>query len=287
MRMAHNGLELWYSTPDAPAPADTLEPRRGVSVTVGVRPARPANAVQVRYRVDGQRPQTIAALRVANDFTRDCQYFRATFPTFWSGRVVEYLPILSCGGRHVPDPETAATFPSTFQIDQSAAARQPDPPVPDTGTRFPFRLEYLVTKRVTLAPRPELVGETPQGFIIHWSPTGGTVDGPAFRAIVHPEGEHEMIVRPDGIGEQSVRVTLETDDHALISVRYTGLIDLGFSSVALARNAVWPVSAPVRSAPRLLTSHPRYRWLNRLQCFGIGEVRPYDLLYIYDLYAVR
>jgi hypothetical protein len=292
VRRAHNGLELWYATADAPAPLNTVERRDGVSVTVGVRPARPSNIVRIRYRVDGREQPPIAALRRETDYAADRQYFRATFPTFWTGRRVEYLPILWSGGRWLAADGAAATspLPALFEVDQTL---RPTVPLAEAwqdaagAARYPFTLEYLVTKRVSLAPQPELIGETPEGFVMHWSPTGGTVDGPAFRATVHADGEHEMIVRPDGVGEQSVRVTLETDDHALISVRYSGLIDLGAAGVARVREGHWPVSAQVRSAPRLITAHPKYLWLNRLQCFAVGEVRPFDLLYIYDLYAVR
>ena len=49
----------------------------------------------------------------------------------------------------------------------------------------------------------------------------------------------------------------------------------------------WPVRAPTRTTPRLHTAHPSYRWLNRLQCMGIGEVRMTELTYTYDLYALR
>ena len=45
VQLAHDGLELWYGTPDAPAPDGPTEDRQGVSVTVGVRPANPSNAV--------------------------------------------------------------------------------------------------------------------------------------------------------------------------------------------------------------------------------------------------
>ena len=84
----------------------------------------------------------------------------------------------------------------------------------------------------------------------------------------------------------NVRVTLETDDHALISVSYAGILDLGPDGAERARTQRWPVAAPVRSAPRLLTSHPRYQWLNRLQCIGVGEVRVAELVYSYDLHAL-
>ena len=122
VQLAHDGLELWYGTPDAPAPDGTTEQRQGVSVTVGVRPANPSNAVSVRYRVDGRGVETVSAPLVANDFQKRTQYFRATFPTFWSGETVEYVPVVSCEGRRAPDPATAGSFPSSFRLGE---ARQP------------------------------------------------------------------------------------------------------------------------------------------------------------------
>ena len=107
VQLAHDGLELWYGTPDAPAPDGTTEHRQGVSVTVGVRPANPSNAVSVRYRVDGRGVETVSAPLLANDFQKRTQYFRAVFPTFWRGETVEYVPVVSCEGRRAPDPATA------------------------------------------------------------------------------------------------------------------------------------------------------------------------------------
>ena len=37
----------------------------------------------------------------------------------------------------------------------------------------------------------------------------------------------------------------------------------------------------------LLTADPKYRWLNRLHCLGVGEVRIPEYFYTYDMYAVR
>ena len=128
VQLAHDGLELWYGTPDAPAPDGTTEQRQGVSVTVGVRPANPSNAVSVRYRVDGRGVETVSAPLVANDFQTRMQYFRATFPTFWTGETVEYVPVVSCEGRRAPDPATAGSFPSSFRLGEASPARRLPPP---------------------------------------------------------------------------------------------------------------------------------------------------------------
>ena len=64
-----------------------------------------------------------------------------------------------------------------------------------------------------LTREPELIGETPAGFVINWHPLSGTLDGPAFHATVIPGGEHQTIVRTDGIGILSASVSVETHDH--------------------------------------------------------------------------
>src|SRR6478672_8921209 len=119
VQLTHDGLELWYGTSDAPAPDGTTEERQGVSVTVGVRPTNPSNAVSVRYRVDGRGVETVSAPLVSNDFQKRTQYFRATFPTFWSGETVEYVPVVSCEGRRAPEPATAGSFPSSFRLGEA------------------------------------------------------------------------------------------------------------------------------------------------------------------------
>jgi hypothetical protein len=291
VRLAHDGLEMWYATPDAPAPDGTTEQREGVSVMVGVRPANPSNAVSVRYRVDGRAIEAVSAPLVANDFPERTQYFRATFPTFWYGETVEYLPVLSCEGRRAPDPATASTFPTAFRLSEASAALQPRRPVEspfEFRAAFLARLEHLVSVRVSLEREPEFIGETPAGFVIKWAPVSGTLDGPAFHATVipRPGGEHETIVRTDGIGILSASVSIKTHDQVLIAIHHSGIVDFGenWSGRTPLR---WPSALPVRTYIRLLTADPKYRWLNRLYCLSVGEVRPAEQLFAYDMYAVR
>lgn len=290
VQLAHDGLELWYATPDAPAPDGTTEQRQAVTVTVGVRPANPANAVNVRYRVDGRGIETISAPLLTNDFQKQTQYFRAILPTFWSGESVEYLPVVSCHGRSAPDPTTANTFPSAFRLSDSSASLPVSRPADrsrEPGAEFAVRLEHLAHVRVELARAPELFGETPAGFVINWPPLTGTLDGPALRATVIPGGEHQTVIRPDGIGTLSVSVTLKTHDNALVAERYSATVDFGEDWHAWLPVQNWRPVLPVRSAISMLTSDQRYRWLNRLQCIGIGEARLAEYLYTYDMYAVR
>ena len=66
-------------------------------------------------------------------------------------------------------------------------------------------------------------------------------------------------VSPDGtIATINVRVTLETDDGALLYADYSGRIDLSKSPLV------------VYSAPRFDTGDDRYGWLSRIQTVGKG-----------------
>jgi hypothetical protein len=290
---------LWYGTSDAPAPVGVEAGRGGVSVVVGVRPASPNNAVVVRYRVDGGPVRLVRAILNRTDYERGVQYFRAVFPDFWSGSVVEYLPLLTVAGRQIGGLSTSPPFPSSFRL--GARPVLPVAPSPDGGhrplpgspasPRLPFILDYLATATVPVRTAPEIVGPTPEGLIINWYPApGGVFVGPKIRATVGVDGEHGMALRPDGVGIIGVRAMVTTDDGALVSVIYSGVLDLGkdaFQRAASGDLAHLPWPGRVQIATRLLTAHPKYQWLNRLQCLGVGELRAAELIFTYDLYAVR
>jgi hypothetical protein len=299
VRFSHQRLTLWYGTADAPAPPENgIEARRGASVTVAVQPCHPCNTVTVRYRVDEGLIHTVRAVRIRTDFTQRVEYHRASFPDFWSGERVDYLPILSCSGRVAPDPKTAITFPSSFRIggELHAVARVPldslgqqrskegQPSV----SRQPFSLDYLASVKVPLKG-PETIGVTPEGILVnwYWYPAEGMVTGPKLNAKVRQFGGDWMTIRRDGVGVMDVRATLETGDGALIFVNYLGHYELGPNGYQDFLDGRWPERAPTRTTPRFHTAHPSYVWLNRLQCIGIGEVRMRELSYTYDLYALR
>lgn len=98
---------------------------------------------------------------------------------------------------------------------------------------------------------------------------------PAWRGIL-PDGGDWLILRPDGVLEHDVRITLKTDDGAFIYVRYTG-IRHGPPEV-MARLAqgetVDPSAYYFRVAPRFETGAERYAWLNNILAVGVGERLP-------------
>jgi hypothetical protein len=86
-----------------------------------------------------------------------------------------------------------------------------------------------------------------------------------------------LIVGQDGTGRIDIRLTLETEDGALIYVEYQGRRD--FTQVYAG------IDAPVYITPRFETSDERYLWLNKIQAVGkgtvVGEKR------IYEVYELR
>jgi hypothetical protein len=299
MELSNDGLTLWYGTADAPAPtAEGGEAgRSGVSVTVGVRPPGPGNSVSIRYRVDGGLPRIVRALPQRTDYVRSAQYFRAVFPEFHTGEEVEYAPLLTSAGRFAPSAERLNDYPSRFRLRPREVPRrnQAGPrtigslasTVTPTGARFPYTLEFVARVQVNLQRHPEVIGSTPAGFVASWYPDSGTVRGPRINANVMSEGTHALVVQPDGVGFIDVDVSLLTDDKALIRAQYTGVTDLGPDGYEKIQRGAWPAAPKVRVVPRFLAAAPKYAWLNRLQCAGFGELRPRDLVYTYDLYALQ
>lgn len=294
MKFSNDGLTLWYGSEDTPSPGN-LEPNlQGASVTIAVHPANVSNRAIIKYCVDRGVVQTIAATLSYTDYARGVQYFRATFPEFYGGENVEYIPVLFCAGRQVPDVLSAQRFTSTFCL----GAREPSkvlPPQqadaistvegqPQSLERFPLHLDYLCTVSAQLNGNPEVIGETPEGLRVNWYLAGGVVAGPKLNARIRPGGGDWMTIRPDGIGVLEIRATFETDDGALIDMHTSGVYELGEDGYQNFLDCKWPNTPMVRTAPQFLTADPRYKWLNRLQCFGVGEVRMSEFLVIYDLY---
>ncbi|TMA24700.1 MAG: DUF3237 family protein, partial [Deltaproteobacteria bacterium] len=91
-----------------------------------------------------------------------------------------------------------------------------------------------------------------------------------------PGGGDWLLVRSDGVLELDLRITLETDDQALIYMTFQGLRH-GPPDViaALGRGEVVdPARYYFRTMPRFETSTETYAYLNRVITVGVGEARP-------------
>lgn len=123
---------------------------------------------------------------------------------------------------------------------------------------LPINSRPLMTLRLATSATHE-VGSTPQGTLTVFPVVGGSFEGDRLRGRVLGGGD--WVNAPgDGTFTLDLRVTLETDDGALIHMTFTGVRD--------------DANHYFRTAPRFETAEPKYAFLNRLLAVGIGEIRP-------------
>jgi hypothetical protein len=118
----------------------------------------------------------------------------------------------------------------------------------------------LMTLGLSLAPSQDL-GPGPRGARVTYPVSGGSFEGDRLRGRVLPGGDDWTVRRADGVMDLDLRITLETDDGALIHLTFEGL-----------RDDAAPGGIYLRTAFRFETAAPRYAFLNRLLAVGKGEV---------------
>lgn len=147
-----------------------------------------------------------------------------------------------------------------------------------------LKSEFLGTLRIELGVS-HLVGESPNGWRRIDVFGGGSFRGPKITASL-VVGSDSLLGRHDDSMQPDVRLTLKTDDDAVIYVTYRG-VRHGPKDVMdkIARGEpVAPESYYLRCAPFFETSAPRYDWLNRIVSVGVGRREPTAA--IYDIFEV-
>jgi hypothetical protein len=102
-------------------------------------------------------------------------------------------------------------------------------------------------------------GSTPQGMLTIVPVVGGSFEGDRLRGKVLAGGGDWIMADANGTFLLDLRVTLETDDGALIHMTIGGVRD--------------DANHYLRTTPRFETAAPRYAFLNRLLAVGMGEIR--------------
>ena len=106
----------------------------------------------------------------------------------------------------------------------------------------------------------EEIGSTPRGQLSIFPITGGSFEGDRLRGTVLAGGGDWVTATAGGTFELDARVTLQTDDGALIHMTFTGVRD--------------DANHYLRTLPRFETAAPKYAFLNRLLAVGTGQIRP-------------
>ncbi len=143
------------------------------------------------------------------------------------------------------------------------------------SAREPFatvRARHLLTMRLEVGPIVK-VGETPNGFRRLGFVTGGELAGERLRGRVLAGGNDWQTIRSDGSILLDVRLALETDTGAVVTVSYRGL-RRGPAEVLAALDAgadVDPASYYFRITPLFETADADLAWLNGVVAIGVGH----------------
>src|SRR5580693_1160730 len=158
--------------------------------------------------------------------------------------------------------QTSTSVPSAPASRAESAIETPHAPV----------FEYLGKLRAEIGTRTA-IENGPQGTRTIVQIVGGRFEGPRVKASVQTPAGDWITNRADGSYRLDVRLTLKTDDGALILVTYNG--------IGQTTNA----GASLRIAPLFETGDPRYVWLTGLQAVGVGE--RVGTAVKYDMYALK
>jgi len=157
------------------------------------------------------------------------------------------LGLAACGRFALAQTSTSAAGSTASRVektDEPPAAASPG-------------LEYLGTLHVETGART-VIENGPQGTRTIVQIVGGRFEGPRVKASVQTPAGDWITNRTDGSYKLDVRLTLKTDDGALILVTYNGI------------GQTIEAGASLRAAPLFETGDSRYAWLTRLQAVAAG-----------------
>jgi Protein of unknown function (DUF3237) len=162
-------------------------------------------------------------------------------------------------------------------------ARAASPQSSPLAERASMTSRHLLTVKLATSP-VQVIGPVPLGSRSVFPIVGGQFEGPRVRGKVLPGGGDWALLRSDGVLELDLRITLQTDDGALIYMTFTGLRHGPADVIAgLGRGEVVdPARYYFRTAPRFETASEKYSFLNRLLAIGSGENQPTGAVHVID-----
>ena len=136
-----------------------------------------------------------------------------------------------------------------------------------------IRTEHLFKITLSVEAPLQMLGATPYGDRRIAKVLGGQFEGPKLAGSVPPGGGDWLLLRNDGVLQLDVRLTMETDDGALIYMTYRGLRH-GPADVMERLNRgdqVDPSEYYFRITPTFETGAEKYQWLNKIVAVGTGH----------------
>jgi hypothetical protein len=147
--------------------------------------------------------------------------------------------------------------------------------------------EYLMTLYAPLDP-PQKIDSS---LTIYNVGSGGWVKGPRIKGTLTAPAADWIRIMPDGNLRQDVRLTIKTDDGALIYLTYNGIISRSREVAKRVASGEVLTSADeyFLMVPTMETSSKAYLWLNHVQCVGkMVEVKTGDSSFVkYDIFVAH
>ena len=147
-------------------------------------------------------------------------------------------------------------------------------------------LEHLFSYNATLADPQQMVGKGPKGTRMIAQVTGGRVEGPKLNGKILPGGGDWALIDETNTLRLDARLTIETDDGALIFVSYRGVITPMEPEIIMKAfsGTLEPGELYYRTTPIFETGDERYAWLNTMVCVASGNIGPTEVSY--DVFGV-
>ena len=143
-----------------------------------------------------------------------------------------------------------------------------------------LRSKFLATMRIIVS-ESRVLEDTPYGSRRIDVFAGGSFEGTEIKATFLSGGSDALLRRNDQTMQADVRLTLKTDDGAIIFVTYRGLrhgpADV-MARIAGGEN-VGADEYYLRNAIFFETGSKRYAWLNRCIAVGVGQREPGAAVY--------
>jgi hypothetical protein len=147
--------------------------------------------------------------------------------------------------------------------------------------------DYLMTVHAPIAGAPQRIDDT----LTIFHSERGRVEGPRVKGTILPPTADWLRATPSGSLRVDARMTIATEDGALIYLAYGGVISIALGDFArmAAGETLRADEMYFMTAPVFQTAHPDYAWLNHMQAIGkAAALKGGDGGFVkYDLFAIR
>ena len=137
-----------------------------------------------------------------------------------------------------------------------------------------MQLKPLMNLKAQLHQPSAVVGKVPLGMRMIAEVTGGTFEGERLSGAILTPGADWIVVGDDGIGHVDVRITLKTNDDALIYMQYLGKLLMNETVAAAIGQGKGTDFGDTyfMTQPRFETGSADYAWLNSVVAVAEGRL---------------